>query len=144
MKQRHLALVALSSATVLVACGEAEYRDISSTPEQRTSIGQICEVVSGLRAHGVTRNIERNKETDYVSIWNPGFTGPEMTWAMTLPPGTQVRVLEAQECSNCPLDRLVRYRVKVSPEPAEFQGKPAYLRAESKAMPHLRCPSNAA
>jgi hypothetical protein len=112
MEQRHLALVALSSATVLVACGEAEYRDISSTPEQRSSIGLICEVVSGLRAHGVTRNIERDKKTDYVSIWNPGFTGPEMTWAMTLPPGTQVRVLEAQECSNCPLDRLVRYRVR--------------------------------
>ena len=146
MNQRYLtrALVACTSATLLTSCGEAEYRDISSTPAQKATIGQICEVVTGLRAHGVTRKIEREKKTDYVSIWNPGFTGPEMTWALTLPPGTKIQVLEAQECSNCPIDRLIRYRVKVTPEPPEFQNKSAFLRAESKTMPHVQCSTNAA
>jgi hypothetical protein len=144
MNHRHLALVTFTLTTLLASCGEAQYRDISSTTSQQSTIGQICEVISGLRAHGVTRNIEREKKTDYVSIWNPGFTGPEMTWSMTLPPRTKIQILEAQECSNCPLDRLVRYRVKVTPEPPEFQGKPAYLRAESKAMPHVNCSTNAA
>ncbi|WP_457425706.1 hypothetical protein [Roseateles sp. P5_E7] len=144
MNDRLLVIVALLATALLAAC-DAQYRDISSNPDQRADVGQVCDVASDLRAHGVALSLEHEWKTDHVSIWNPGFTGPEMTFLVVLKPGTKLRVLAVRECSNCILDRMLEYQVEVSPEPPQFAGKPAYLRAESKTMPHVRCPrSNAA
>jgi hypothetical protein len=136
-----LTIQTLLAATALAACDD-QYRDISSNGDQRGNVGQVCEVASDLRAHGVALKLERDKKTDYISIWNPGFTGPEMTFLVVLAPGTKLQVLAVRECSNCPFDRMLEYQVKVNPEPPQFAGKPAYLRAESKKMPHVRCPAS--
>lgn len=129
---------ALVVALLLGAC-DASYRDISSEPTQKAVIGRVCQVTAGLRAHGVTRRVEREKKTDYITIWNPGFSGPEMTFLVILAPGTELKVLAVRECSNCPFDRLLEYEVRVTPEPVQFAGKPAYIRAESMIEPHVRC-----
>jgi hypothetical protein len=138
MKKRLFAIIVAITTALLGAC-DARYRDISSDPMQMAHIGQICEVVETLRAHGVTLTLEREKKTDFISIWNPGFTGPEMTFLVPLAPGTKLKVLAARECANCLFDQRLEYEVKVSPEPIEFAGKPAYIRAESKAAPYVRC-----
>jgi hypothetical protein len=136
MKQRHIIITA---SALLLGC-EASYRDVSSEHNHKLMIGRSCVVTSDLRAHGVTRTIERDKTTDYVSIWNPGFTGPEMTFLVILSPGTRLKILSARECTNCPFDRMLEYEVKVDPEPHEFKGKPAFARAESMVPPHVHCP----
>jgi hypothetical protein len=123
---------------------DARYRDVSSQPAHRALIGKVCAVESDLRAHGVALTLERNKKTDFVSIWNPGFTGPEMTFLVILKPNTKLQVVAARECTNCPFDRGLAYRVKVTPEPVQFQGKPVFIRSESLAMPHVKCPTDAA
>ncbi|MFA6061078.1 MAG: hypothetical protein WC736_00585 [Gallionella sp.] len=136
---KHLLTAIVVTAIGLLGACTARHRDISSDPSQKPYIGQVCEVVADLRAHGVTRTVERDKKTDYISIWNPGFSGPERTFVVVLPLGTKLQILAARECTNCPFDRLLEYEVKVNPEPAQFEGKPAYLRAESKIPSYMRC-----
>ena len=143
MKRHRIFAYIFVAATLLSAC-DVKHRDISADADQKGSVGQICEVVSNLRAHGVALKLEREKKTDYISIWNPGFTGPEMTFLVVLKPGTKLQVLAVRECSNCPFDRGLEFQVQVIPEPAQFSGKPAYLGAESKTMPYVHCPTNAA
>jgi hypothetical protein len=127
-------------ATVLLSGCLARYRDISSNPTQKALVGDVCEVVEPLRAHGVALKVERDEKTDLISIWNPGSKGPEITFIYLLQPGTKLKVLSARECVNCPFDHWVEYEVKVTPEPSQFAGKPAYIRAKSLALPYVRCP----
>jgi hypothetical protein len=134
---RRAACLALSTA-LLSAC-DARYRDVSSEPAYRIVVGQTCTLVVDLRAHGVTKKIEREKKTDFVTIWNPGFSGPERTFLEILKPGTQLKILAARQCTNCPFEDRLEYEVKVIPEPIQFEGKPAYLRAESMSAQHMQC-----
>jgi hypothetical protein len=96
-------------------------------------------VLKPLRAHGYTLKLEREKKTDAISIWNPGFTGPEMTFLVYLQPGHRLTLLAARECTNCPFDLSPEYRVQVSPEPLEFSGKPAFMRDSVLTDGTLRC-----
>ena len=137
MKRR----VVVAIASALLAGCDAQYREVSVEPEHKRLLAQICEVAAQLRAHGVALHLERDKKTDYISIWNPGFTGPELTFVVVLAPGTKLQVLAARECINCPFDRMLEFRVKVTPEPEEFAGKPAFIRAASLAAPLVRCPA---
>ena len=143
MNQHLLAVHFLIAAVLLAACN-AQYRDISANANHKAIVGQVCQVATDLRAHGLAMKQEREKKTDYITIWNPGFTGPELTFLVVLKPGTKLQILAVRECSNCPFDRMLEFQVKVTPEPPEFADKPAYLRAESKKLPYLQCPANAA
>jgi hypothetical protein len=134
-----LLIAIIGIAVAMLSDCEARYRDVSGSAGV-LEVGSTCEVTSSLRAHGVTRKLERDKKTDYISIWNPGFTGPEMTFLVNLNPGVKLHVLAARECTNCPFDRLLEYQVRVSPEPPQFGGKPAYVRAESMSPPSAHCP----
>ena len=125
-------------ATVLLTGCEARYRDVSDSRAHRDWIGMDCELTTFMRAHGVARELSRHQTTDYVSLWNPGFSGPEMTFFVLLEPGTRMRVTSARSCMNC-LGRRIDYHVDVSPAPPEFAGKPAYLAAEWLAPGQLRC-----
>jgi hypothetical protein len=133
-------ITVVAIATVLLSACDARYRDVSSNQTQKALVGQVCEVVANLRAHGVTLRLEREKKTEYISIWNPGFTGPEVTFISILAPGTKLHLLAARECVNCPFDRVLEYEVKVRPEPAQFAGKPAFIQAESLTA-FVRCPN---
>lgn len=131
------ALLMFTAVASLVAC-EARYRDVSHNRAHRARIGLDCELTTYTRAHGVTLPSSPHRQTDYVSIWNPGFTGPEMTFLRVLEPGTRMRVVAARACTNC-LGRRIDYQVEISPTPVEFEGKPAYLQAEWLAPDQLRC-----
>jgi len=122
----------------LTAC-LAEHRDTSSQAPYKARVGQICDVLLPLRAHGYTNKLEREKKTDGISIWNPGFTGPEMTFLVHLQPGTKLSLVAARECTNCPFDRNPEYLVQVIPKPREFGETPAYLREISLSNGTLRC-----
>lgn len=128
-------------ATVwLLGCDMRQtHKDVSGDQKYRDLIGNTCELLVTLRAHGVTTKLEKEKKTDYISIWNPGFTGPEMTFLVLLKPGTRMRVLAARECANCSFDTLAEYQVAVIPEPLEFAGKPAFVSVESFTPQHVRC-----
>ncbi len=131
------AFLALATMAALVAC-EARYRDVSDSGPHRASIGLNCELTTFTRAHGVALPASPHRQTDYVSIWNPGFTGPEMTFLRVLEPGTRMRIVAVRTCSNC-LGRRIDYQVDVSPMPAELEGKPTYLQAEWLEPDQLRC-----
>jgi len=130
-------------AFVLVAYSftEAAYRDISDESPHRQRIGQVCQVKNPMRAHGVTVKVEKDKKTDHVIVWDPGFTGPEVTFIEYIQPGTTLRVLEARKCWNC-LDNFIDYRVEVQPLPRQFAGHPVYVRAESMTQQYLQCGSD--
>jgi len=136
MQIRSLLVVSALTACALLAGCEAVFRDISG--EHPGAVGSECELLVPMRAHGVTNKLERDKKTDLVSIWDPGFTGPEVTFVVVLEPGTRVRVLAVRECVNC-LGARVSYRVAVTPEPPEFDSKPAFVRAESFTTRQFRC-----
>jgi hypothetical protein len=132
--------IVLAFATVASLGGcLATHRDVSSEDPYNARIGQVCEVLTPLRAHGYTHKLERNKKTDGISIWNPGFSGPEVTFLVYLQPGTALTLLSARECTNCPFDRYPQYLVKVSPEPKQFGHTPAYLRDISLLDGTLQC-----
>ena len=139
MTIRKFFVIAFASAVLALGGCEATHRDTSGDPPYKDRIGQVCEVLMPIRAHGYTFTLERDKKTDAISIWNPGFTGPEVTFVLPLQPGTTLTILEARECTNCPFDRNPEYRVHVSPEPPQFEGKPSYLRATSLTKELLRC-----
>ena len=130
-------IVVLATAISLVGCGDATYKDVSN--EHNDLIGSDCTLLETLRAHGVSNAFGPEKKTDFVSIWNPGFRGSEVTFVMPLEAGTRMRVLAARECSNCPFDNLLEYHVQVVPEPDEFEGKPAFVRAESFLPHQVQC-----
>jgi hypothetical protein len=131
----HPSVIALLAIVIIPLAGcDAKYRNVSDD-----LVGGSCELLAPLRAHGVSKVLQREKETDYISIWNPGFTGPEVTFVVPLQPGTQMRVLSARECSNCPFDALLEYQVEIFPEPTEFAGKPAFVRAGALSAPGARC-----
>jgi hypothetical protein len=138
MTNLRISTALLLATTSLVGC-DARFQDVSSETTHQPYIGQICTLDVNMRAHGVARDVKRDKKTDFVSIWNPGFTGPEMTFLIILEPGTRLRILAAQSCINCLFDRLTEYQVEVNPEPSQFSGKPAYLRADSKSEQFMRC-----
>lgn len=131
-------LAVLAAISSLAGC-DAAYRDVSAELPHRDRIGQTCTVVAPLRAHGVTKKLEGERKTDYITIWNPGFTGPEVTFTADIEAGARIKILGARKCTSCPLDERVDYQVQVSPEPIPFLGRPAYLRAESHSLQNLRC-----
>jgi hypothetical protein len=102
-------------------------------------IGQICEVNLSLQATGWSKKLGREKQTSEVSIWNPGFTGPEVTFVVTLRAGTKLTLVGVRECVNCPFDRYPEYLVKVTPEPSEFAEKRTYMRAKALEDGSVTC-----
>ena len=143
MNLRTFAVVAFVWSVIALCGCRATYLDVSAEAPYKEHIGKACEVTVPLRAHGVTFKGERDQKTDAVSIWNPGFTGPEVTFILLLQPGTKFTFLEARECTNCPFDRSPEYRVRVSPEPPQFEGKPAYLSVYWLDQAKLRCSGGA-
>lgn len=143
MRLSQLAITVLIGVAISLGGCSAIYCDVSSVSPYKERIGQVCEVVTPLRAHGYTLKLERDKKTDAISIWNPGFTGPEVTFVLSIQPGTKITLLGARECVNCLFDRYPEYRVQVSPEPQQFGGKPAYLRDTSLTPRYLRCTGGA-
>lgn len=139
MKLRSLPFL-LAPILLLSAC-KAQYRDVSTESEYRGLIGAVCEVTAPMRAHGITNTIEKSAKTDFIAIWNPNASGPEVTFALVLQPGTKMRIVAARECTNCLGTRLPEYRVEVVPSPSEFADKPAFLRASSLTQDQIQCPT---
>lgn len=138
MRNRTAAAWIIMSCLLLPGC-DRQYRDASSHPDGQRVIGMTCQVMSDLRAHGVALQLGSPKTTDYVSIWNPGFTGPELTFLVILKPPTTLTVVAARRCTNCLVGPLLQYQVKVQPEPLEFGGAPAYIPADSLVSETLSC-----
>lgn len=134
-----LRTASISIAAILVGGCLATHRDVSKEAPYNTHVGKVYEVLTPLRAHGYTHKLESNKKTDGITIWNPGFTGPEVTFLIYLKPGTRLTLLSARECTNCPFDRYPQYLVQAAPKPTEFGDTPVYLRDISLADGTLRC-----
>lgn len=139
MPLRNFAVIVFASSVVALGGCRATHRDASAESPYKEHIGQVCEMVTPLNAMGYTFNVERNKKTDAIAIWHYSFSGPEVTFKRAIPARSKIILLEARECTNCPLDLNPEYRVLVSPEPPQFEGKPAYLRAASLNEGYLRC-----
>ncbi len=92
-----------------------------------------------MRSHGVAAAGSPYKTTAYVAVWEPGFTGPELTFVEYIPAGTVLRVLSARKCWNCPFDDLIDFAVSVEPSPEKFANHPVSVRAEILAPPYVEC-----
>ena len=136
-RHRHIATV-LFAAVATTGC-EAQYKDVSGEDDHRSLVGNRCELLVSLRAHGAGEKYGPDKKTEYVSVWNPGFTGPEVTFVSSLSAGASIRVIAARECWNCPFERRIHYQVQLLPETAEFAGLPVLVRAESFTHREVKC-----
>ena len=114
-------------ATFALSGCNAEFEDVSAIPEHRRVIGELCQVISPLNAHGVTLNVERNKKTDVIALTSLNLSGPEITFSTRLFPGTILEILAVQKCKNCPFDDRIEYRVRSQPMPNEFGNIPVYM-----------------
>jgi hypothetical protein len=86
---------------VLGGCS-ARYQDVSGTPEYTGRIGEVCITTAALIAHGVSRQLGKEKKTDYLVITRePGFAGPEVTFREALPAGVALTIIAARRCTNC-------------------------------------------
>ena len=126
-------------ATVALLGCNAEFVDVSETPEHRQTIGEICRVQSSINAHGVTLNLERNKRTDLVALTSFGVSGPEITFVTRLLAGTTLEIVAVQKCKNCPFDDRIEYRVRLQPMPKEFGDTPVYLNLERVTPEAIAC-----
>jgi hypothetical protein len=142
LRRRLCNTLAMAFSLVGLAACEAKYYDVSGNQKHRDLIGRRCELLISLRAHGVGDKYGPVKRTDYVSVWNPGFTGPEVTFTKYLTAGTKFRVVAAKQCANCPFERRLHYRIAVTPEPEEFSGIPVLVRAESFTPREVSCESS--
>ena len=93
-------------ATVVVVfagCGVAQYRDVSG---ERGLAGQRFVSTAELLIHAVTVEPAYKRIIHhYVITPMPGFGGPEVLFRKSLPPGTEIQEITAQQCSNCLLGR---------------------------------------
>lgn len=119
--------------------GSARHRDVSSVSPFAEFVGKTCEVKLAVRAHGVTAIGSPYKQTDFVTVWEPGFTGPEVTFVEELQPGTRMHVLSARKCWNCPFDDIFDFVVRVEPLPERFKGVEVYVRAETLMDNYMQC-----
>ena len=140
--QRFCGALFVAFVTAGLAACEAKYKDVSGNHKHRDLIGRHCELLVSLRAHGVGVKYGLEKRTDYVSVWNPGVTGPEVTFVKFLPAGTKLQVVGARQCTNCPLERRLHYQISVTPEPPDFFGIPVLVRSESFTQREVRCGSS--
>lgn len=126
-------------ATVALSGCNAEFDDVSETPEYRPIIGEICLVQSSLNAHGVTLNVQRMRRTDEIALTSFSVTGPEITFSTHLPATTTLEVIAVRKCKNCPFDNRVEYRVRSQPMPAEFGDTPVYMNVQRIAPGAITC-----
>lgn len=136
---RRLALIGFPLLALFSCAIGTRHRDVSGEPPHAALIGRECRVQVPLRAHGVAAELGRDQKTSYVTVWNPGFTGPELNFAETLPAGTSLRVLSARVCSNCPFDELLEYGVLPQPMPTRMAGLPVWLRGTMLAEGQVDC-----
>jgi len=131
--------VTLTVASGLACDSSARYEDVSTKEPYASLVGRTCEARVSLRAHGVTAIGSPHKRTGYIAVWEPGFTGPEVTFVEQLPVGTRLHVRAARRCSNCPFDDLVDFIVHVEPLPSKFESLPVYVRAGTLQPPYVEC-----
>ena len=126
----------LGVTSLLTACN-AEYKDVSNL--YREAVGSVCEVKFPLNAYGVTVKLEKEKKTDLVVLSDLNLSGPEFTFSTSLSTGTRLQVLAVRQCTNCPFETRIEYRVYVTPAPAQFTDKPVYLKAAPMSSGQLAC-----
>ena len=136
-----IGFVLCTIALFTLCSSNAQYRDISTSDPYSNLIGRKCKVRSPLRSHGVTAVGSQYKATDYVTVWEPGFTGPEVTFVEYIPAGAVLSVQSARKCWNCPFDDLVDFAVSVDPLPEKFKAHPVFVRAEMLSPAYVECQS---
>ncbi len=127
------------ATTIAVSGCTPTFVDSSSSEPYKSRLGQVCTSSLPLRAHGVANTVEREKKTDAVLVTQLRLSGPEFTFAEALPPQTSLRLVSAQECSNCFLEAQARFLVTVSPPVALATDVPVFVRAEAVASGVLEC-----
>jgi hypothetical protein len=126
-------------ATFSLSGCNAEYEDVSAIPEHRRVIGELCQVLSPLNAHGVTSNVERHRRTDLIALTTLNLSGPEITFSTRLLPGTILEILAVRKCKNCPFDDRTQYRVRSQPMPIEFGNVPVYMDLQRVTPDAIAC-----
>src|SRR3954469_23007552 len=91
--------IVIFAAIALAGCN-AEFDDVSETPEYRKVIGELCPVQTSLNAHGVTLPVQRNTQTDVIVLTSLNLSGPEITLSTRLPKGTTLEIVGVRKCKN--------------------------------------------
>ena len=116
-----------------------KFEDSSGKEPYKSRLGNVCTSSVPLHAHGVTAAVEREKKTDSVLVTELWLSGPEITFSTSLPSQSTLRLVAAQECSNCLLEAKARYVVTVSPPLAQAGDVPVYVRAEAVRSGVMAC-----
>ena len=87
--------------SLLSGC-DAKYEDVSGASEYIGRIGEKCLTTSAFIAHGVSRQLGKEKKADFLVLTaEPGFSGPEVTFREALPAGVVLTIIGARRCTNC-------------------------------------------
>lgn len=128
----------LYTAIALAGCN-AEFDDVSVTPEHRQVIGEHCRIQSSINAHGATLKLGRNRKTDLIALTSFGVSGPEITFSTRVPAGTTLEIVAVRKCKNCSFDDRIEYRVLSQPTPKEFGDVPVYMNIQRVAPDAISC-----
>jgi hypothetical protein len=122
----------------MAACN-SEYEDVSDNVLYKHVVGSVCQVNYPLNAYGVALKLAKEKKTDLVVLSDVRASGPEITFSTFLSAGTLLEVLGVRQCTNCPFDARIEYRVRVTPAPEQFTEKPVYMTVAPMASGQLAC-----
>ncbi|MDA8430484.1 MAG: hypothetical protein M0T70_14625 [Geobacteraceae bacterium] len=113
-----------------VGCKSKEFKDVSADVSLSRFIGTAYKTKTELIICGIAKDIGYPKIVDYYTIMEPpGIGGPEVVSLRTIPPGTSMKILRVERCSNClPFLSELRWVVDL-PSDATFKDHPVVIDA---------------
>jgi hypothetical protein len=99
----------------MMGCKSKEFRDVSAEASLSHYIGTTYKTKKDLIICGIARDIRYPKVVGYYTVMEPpGIDGPEVISRHVIPPGTLVKTIRVERCSNClPFSAELRWVVDV-------------------------------
>jgi hypothetical protein len=114
----------------MVGCTSKEFRDVSNDASISHFMGTAYKTKTELIICGIAKDIGYPKVVDYYTVMEPpGIDGPEVVSRRTIPPGTSIKILRIERCSNClPFLSELRWVVVVNSD-TTFKDRPVVIDA---------------
>ena len=127
-RRRHLLLIVMS-LTLVTACWESHWEDVSQEASHSALLGKQFRPKRTLEVLGITRDPYYKPPVDYYFIpIPPGFAGPEVLERRTLSGNVLLEVVGVRRCTNCwgwGAEATTELEVLLSPGDV-YEGTPVY------------------
>ena len=105
-----------------------QYKDVGGEPQYTALIGAERATTEDMEILGITMDKNYAQRVDEYHIFpEPGISGPEVVSKDVLKKGMVFKITKVEECTNCFLDKQIKYSVNII-EPAFVSNqKPIYI-----------------